>query len=83
MPMGARRRQPTQIWGGGQRARIRDSSVIVYHPRQKEMPPGAREVVVSLDKAMRDRSGTRRLIMPYCSHGKRFHAVHDASPTQR
>jgi hypothetical protein len=42
----------------------------------------AREVVVRLNKATRDRSMTHRLVMPYCSHGKRFLAVHDASPTQ-
>jgi hypothetical protein len=42
----------------------------------------AREVVVGLNKAMRDRPRTRWLMMPYCSHGTRFLADHDASPTQ-
>ena len=42
----------------------------------------AREVVVGLNKAMRDRPRTRWLMTPYCSHGKRFLADHDASPTQ-
>ena len=43
----------------------------------------AREVWIRLNKATRDRSMTHRLVMPYCSHGKKFLAVHDASPTQR
>jgi hypothetical protein len=64
------------------RATVALGSLTVYHPRQKEMPPGVGEVVLGLNKATRDHSMTRRLVMPYCSHGKRFLADHDASPAQ-